>query len=60
VVQLVDIVLLLELQSPSASLVLSPALQLGSPGSVLLLVVSIYICIGQLLVEFLREQTYHI
>ena len=56
--RIVDIVLPMGLQSPSAPSVLPLALPLGSPGSVRWLTVSIYICIGQVLVEPLREQPY--
>ena len=57
-VQLVAIVLLTGLQSPSAPSVLPLALPLGLPGSVQWLAVNICICIGQVLVEPLREQPY--
>jgi hypothetical protein len=53
-VQIVDIVLPIGLQFPSAPSVLPLALPLGSPGSVTWLAVSICICIGQVLVETLR------
>ena len=43
------------LQSPLVSLVLSLAVLLGSLGSVQWLPVSICICIGQVLVDLLRE-----
>jgi hypothetical protein len=58
VVCLVDIVLLMGLQSPSAPSVLPLALPLGSLGSAQWLAVSSCICIGQVLVEPLREQPY--
>jgi hypothetical protein len=51
VVQLVDIVLPMGLQSPSGSSVFPLALPLGFLDSVFWLDVSIYICIGQVLVE---------
>ena len=57
-VQLVDIVLRVGLQFPSASSVLPLALPLGSPGSVPWLAVSICICISQVRAEPLREQPY--
>jgi hypothetical protein len=56
VVHLVNIVLLIGLQSPLGSSVLPLALPLELPGSVQWLAVSI--CIGQVLVEPLREQPY--
>ena len=58
VVQFVDIVLLMGLQSTSAPSVLSLALPLGSPGLTQWLAVSICIYIGHVLVEHLREQLY--
>jgi hypothetical protein len=57
-VRLVDIVLSMELQSPSASSILSLAFSLGSLGSVQWLTVSICICISQVLAEPLRGQPY--
>ena len=57
-VQLVDIVLPMGLQSPSAPLVLPLTLPLKSPCSVRWLAVSICICIGQVLAESLRGQLY--
>ena len=54
-VRLVDIVLLMRLQSPSAPSVLPLALPLGSLGSLRWLAITISICIGQVLVEPLRE-----
>ena len=54
-VKLVDIVFSMRLQSPSAPLVLALALPLGSPGPVPWLAVSTCICIGQGLVDPLRE-----
>ena len=56
-VQLVDIVLCLGLQSPSAPAVLL-TLPLGSPSSVQWLAVSICICLSQMLAEPLRGQLY--
>jgi hypothetical protein len=59
VVRLVNgVVLPMGLQSPLAPSVLPLALPLGSPGSVRWLPMSICICIGQALVEPLREQLY--
>jgi hypothetical protein len=55
VVQLVDIVLLVGLQSPSAPSVLPIALPLGFLGSVRWLAVSMCICIGLTMVEPLGE-----
>jgi hypothetical protein len=60
VVQLVDIVLAIGLQSPSAPSVLPLALPLGSPDSVQWLTLNIYIYIGQVLVEPLRKQPYQV
>ena len=57
-VQLVNIVLPMVLQSPSAPPVLLLVLPLGSSGSLPYLTVSTCIYIGQVLVEFLREQLY--
>ena len=57
-VQLIDIVLPMGLQSPSAPLVLTLALLLGSLGSVQWLAMSICICIGGVLVEPLSGQPY--
>ena len=57
-VQLVDIILLMGLHSPSAPSFFPLALPLESPGSVRWLPVSICICIDQVLVEPLREQLY--
>jgi hypothetical protein len=54
VVQLVDIVLPLGLQSPSAPSLLPLTLPLGSLGSVGWMAVSIYICISQVLAKPLR------
>jgi hypothetical protein len=56
VVQLVDIVLLIRLQSPSAPPFLPLALPLGFLGSVQWLALSVCICIGQ--VFPLGEQLY--
>jgi hypothetical protein len=55
-IQLVYIVLLMGLKSPSNSSVLLLGLLLGSVGLVLWLAVNI--CIGQMLVEPLRQQPY--
>ena len=57
-VQLVDIVLLMGLQSPSAPLVLCLALLLEFLDFVCCLAVSILFCIRQVLLEPLREQPY--
>ena len=57
-VLLVDIVLPMGLQSPSAPSVLPLALPFGCPGSVQWLAVSICICIGQVLIETLKKQPY--
>ena len=57
-VSLVDIVLTVGLQSPSAPSVLPLTLPLRSPGSVVRLAVNICICIGQVLAEPLRGQLY--
>jgi hypothetical protein len=57
VVQLVSIVLI-GLQSHLTPSVLPLSLPLGCPGSVQWLAVSICICIGQVLVEPLREPPY--
>jgi hypothetical protein len=59
VVQLVDIVLRMGLQFPSTPSVFPLAFSIGAPGSVWWLAVSIYICIGKVLVEPLREQPYY-
>jgi hypothetical protein len=58
VVQLVDIVYPMGLQSPSAPSVLPITLPLGSLDSIQWLGVIICICTGQALVEPLREQPY--
>jgi hypothetical protein len=59
VVQLDDTVVLpMELQSPSALSVPPLTLPLRSPGSVQWLALSICICLSQMLVEPLREQSY--
>jgi hypothetical protein len=58
-VQLVDIVLLVGLRSPSAPSVLALVLPLGSPGSVWWLGITVCICTCQALAEPLREQPYH-
>jgi hypothetical protein len=60
VVLLVDIVLPMGLQSPSAPSVLPLGFQLGSGGSVWWLAVRVWICIGQMLVEPLREQPFQV
>jgi hypothetical protein len=57
-VQLVDIVLPMGLQSLLATSVLPLALQLGSQGSRQWLAMNVCICIGQELVETLKEQPY--
>ena len=55
---LVDIVIYMVLQSPSATSVLPLALALGTLGSVQWLAMSICICVGKVLVEPPREQQY--
>ena len=57
-VQLVDIVLCVGLQTPLAPSVLPVTLMLGSLGLVRWLAVSMFIYISQVLVEPLREQPY--
>ena len=57
-VQLGDIVLPMRLQSPQLLQSIAQLLHLGSQGSEQWLAVSIHICIGQELVEPLREQPY--
>ena len=57
---LVNIVLPMRWQTPSAPSVLLLTLPLGSPGSVQWLAVSICICIGQVLAKPLRGQPYQI
>jgi hypothetical protein len=58
---LVDIVVLpMGSQTPLAPLVLAITSPLGSPHSVQCLAVCIHICIGQALVESLREQLYQV
>ena len=59
-VQLVDIVLPMGLQSPSAPSVLPLTPPLGSPGSVWWLPVSIRNCIGQVRIGVLVEQPYQV
>jgi hypothetical protein len=58
VAQLVDIVLPMELQSPSSPSILPLAPPLRSPGSVQWLTLSTCICIGQVLVVSLRRPPY--
>jgi len=58
VVQLVDMILPIRLQPPSAPSVLPLALPLEFPGSIQWLAVSICICISQVLADPLREQQY--
>ena len=60
VVQIVDIVLPVGLYSLSAPSVLPLTFPLCSLGSVKWLAMSICICIGQVLVETLREQPYQV
>ena len=57
-VQLVDTVHHMELQSPLALSVLPLAVPLRSTGSVQCLIVNICTCIGQVLIETLRRQPY--
>jgi hypothetical protein len=57
-VSLDDTVLPMGLQSPSAPSVLLIAIPLRCPGSVRWLSVSIFLCIGQVQLELLREQPY--
>ena len=60
VVRPADVVLLIGLQSPSASPVLLPASSIGSLSSVCWLASSIHVYIGQLLAEPLKEQSYQV
>jgi hypothetical protein len=60
VVRLVDVVLPMGLQSPSAASALPLDLPLGFPGPIRWLAVAICICIGQVLIEPLREQSHQL